>query len=87
MHWKHTFLKSNQSCFFDRLTVYKGQTMKFFLCVMGMVMIVEGLPYLAFPKKTKIWIQRLLEMPEPSVQKIGLVLMIAGLLLVFWGTM
>ena len=25
--------------------------MKFFLCVIGMVMIVEGLPYFAFPAK------------------------------------
>ena len=60
--------------------------MKFFLCVMGMVMIVEGLPYLAFPKKMKLWVQKLLEMPEPSIQKIGAVLMITGLFLVYFGT-
>ena len=60
--------------------------MKFFLCVIGMVMIVEGLPYLAFPKKMKLWIQTLLEMPEPSIQKIGIVLMITGLFLVYVGT-
>jgi uncharacterized protein YjeT (DUF2065 family) len=61
--------------------------MKFFLCVMGMVMIVEGLPYLAFPKKMKLWVQRLLEMPDTSIQKIGAVLMIAGFFLVCFGTM
>ena len=27
--------------------------MKFFLCVIGMVMIVEGLPWFAFPEKMK----------------------------------
>ncbi len=35
--------------------------MEFFLCVIGMVMIVEGLPYFAFPEKMKFWVQKVLE--------------------------
>ena len=59
--------------------------MKFFLCVLGMVMVVEGLPYFAFPEKMKIWVQKVVEMPDASLRKFGLVLMLAGLLLVYWG--
>lgn len=56
--------------------------MKFFLCVLGMVMIVEGLPYFAFPEKMKIWIAKALELPLGSMRGLGLVLMLMGLLLV-----
>ena len=59
--------------------------MEFFLCVLGMVMIVEGLPYFAFPDKMKFWVTKLLEMPERSLRSMGLVLMAAGLLLVYIG--
>lgn len=56
--------------------------MKFFLCVLGMVMIVEGLPYFAFPEKMKLWIAKVLEMSPGSMRGLGLVLMLMGLLLV-----
>jgi uncharacterized protein YjeT (DUF2065 family) len=59
--------------------------MDFFLCVVGMVMIVEGLPYFAFPDKMKFWVQRVLEMPDKSLRQLGLVLMLFGLGLVYLG--
>jgi uncharacterized protein len=59
--------------------------MKFFLCVLGMVMVVEGLPYFAFPVKMKLVLEKVLELPDKSLQKFGLVLMLAGILLVFLG--
>jgi uncharacterized protein len=59
--------------------------MKFFLCVLGMVMIVEGLPYFAFPEKMKVWIQKALELPNGSMRGLGLTLMLLGLLLVALG--
>jgi uncharacterized protein YjeT (DUF2065 family) len=59
--------------------------MEFFLCVIGMVMIVEGLPYFAFPVKMKHWIQKVLEMPEGTLRRLGLVLMLVGLSLVYFG--
>ena len=36
--------------------------MEFFLCVVGMVLFIEGFPYAAFPKKMKVWIKTILEM-------------------------
>ena len=59
--------------------------MDFFLCVIGMVMIIEGLPYFVFPDKMKFWIEKILEMSENEMRKLGLVLMIIGLLLVYVG--
>jgi uncharacterized protein YjeT (DUF2065 family) len=59
--------------------------MKYFLCVIGMVMIVEGLPYFAFPEKMKNWVQKLLVMPIGTLRKFGLVMMGIGLALVYFG--
>ena len=59
--------------------------MSFFLCVMGMVMIVEGIPYFVFPDRIKPWLQKIIETPDGSLRRIGLGVMAAGLLLVYFG--
>ena len=59
--------------------------MKFFLCVVGMVMIIEGLPYFAFPEKMKFWIQKIAQTPDGSLRGFGVVLMVLGLVLVYFG--
>ena len=59
--------------------------MEFFLCVVGMVMIMEGVPYFAFPGKMKLWVRKVMEMPEVALRRFGLVLMLAGLGLVYLG--
>lgn len=59
--------------------------MDFFLCVIGMVMILEGLPYFTFPERMKVWVQKILEMPEPALRRMGMVLMGIGLLLIYLG--
>ncbi len=59
--------------------------MKFFLCVIGMVMIVEGLPYFAFPEKMKEIILTVTQLPENSLRRFGAVLMLLGLGVVYFG--
>lgn len=59
--------------------------MKFFLCVLGMVMVIEGFPYFAFPDKMKYWLEKILEIPDSALRKFGFVLMLAGLGLVYMG--
>ena len=59
--------------------------MRYFLCVLGMVMIIEGLPYFAWPDKMKSWLQKLMETPDDSLRKLGFGLMVFGLLLVAVG--
>ena len=60
-----------------------GITMEFFLCVLGMVMVVEGLPYFAFPEKMKFWIKKITLTPDGSLRRFGLVLMAIGLGLIY----
>ena len=50
-----------------------------------MVLIVEGLPYFAFPEKMKAWIVMILEMPENTLRKFGMVMMTIGLGLIYLG--
>jgi len=59
--------------------------MKFFLCVLGMVFIVEGLPYVAFPGKIKAYLSKLLAIPDSTLQIMGLFAMLTGVLLVYFG--
>ena len=54
-----------------------------FLTVIGLILILEGLPYFAFPKVFKQWIVKVLEMSEGSLRIYGLAAMLAGLLLVY----
>lgn len=59
--------------------------MDFFLCVLGMVMIIEGIPYFAFPDKMKVWVRKVVEMPDLQLRRTGLILMGIGLFLVYAG--
>lgn len=53
--------------------------MKFFFCVIGMVMIVEGLPYFAFPEKMKEMVQMVIGLEDTKLRRFGFILMLAGL--------
>lgn len=59
--------------------------MKFFLSVIGLVMVIEGLPYFAFPEKMKSWMNKILDMPAGTLRKFGFVLMLTGIWLVYMG--
>jgi uncharacterized protein YjeT (DUF2065 family) len=57
--------------------------MKFFLCVVGMVMIVEGLPYFAFPDRMKEMIQIIAGQDSQKLRRFGFFLMLTGLGVVY----
>ena len=61
--------------------------MEFFICVIGMVMIIEGLPYFAFPNKMKTWVGKIIVSPDNTLRRLGLVLMMLGLFLIYLGRM
>ena len=58
--------------------------MKFFFCVIGMVMIVEGLPYFAFPAKMKEMVQMITSLEDANLRKFGFILMLAGLCIIYF---
>ncbi len=58
--------------------------MKTLFCLLGLVLIVEGLPYFAFPEKMKHWVANLLEMPNAHLRLMGLLAMGVGLLITYF---
>lgn len=57
----------------------------YFLTVLGLICFLEGLPYFAFPKQIKAWLEKVIAMPCGQLRLIGGAMMVAGLLLVYWG--
>jgi len=57
--------------------------MKLLLCVLGLLLIIEGVPYFAFPDQMKKWMLLILEVPSRRLKPIGLLAMGLGLLLVY----
>lgn len=57
--------------------------MEFFLCVLGMVLVVEGLPYFGFPDKMKALMSFMHEQDDATLRMIGAGMMVLGLLIVF----
>ena len=59
--------------------------MEYFLCVLGMVFVIEGLPYFAFPHKVKSYIMKLQEMPDSTLRILGFCAIVTGLILIYFG--
>lgn len=59
--------------------------MDYFLCVLGMVFVVEGLPYLTFPETLKNYLARLTALPDTTLRIMGFAAVCIGLLLIAIG--
>jgi uncharacterized protein len=57
--------------------------MEFFLCVLGMVMVIEGLPYFGFPDKMKVFMEFVQEQDDSMLRLMGALVMLMGLLILF----
>ncbi len=55
--------------------------MKLLFLLIGMVLILEGLPYVAAPEAMREWLAKLSEMEAPMLRKIGIVVMSTGFIL------
>jgi uncharacterized protein YjeT (DUF2065 family) len=53
------------------------------ITVLGMILVLEGLPYFAFPETFKVWVARMLELPESQLRIYGFISMMVGLFLVY----
>ena len=58
--------------------------MKLFFCLLGLVLIVEGLPYFAFPDKMKKWVATIQEIPNTLLRVMGFLAMGLGLVLAYF---
>ena len=57
--------------------------MEFFLCVIGMVLVIEGIPYFALPEKMKEVMRMVQMQPDNVLRVFGGILMLAGSIIVF----
>jgi uncharacterized protein YjeT (DUF2065 family) len=57
--------------------------MKFLLCMLGLVLVMEGIPYFAFPDKMKRWMRKIQETPDSHLRTMGFAAMCAGLVLAY----
>ena len=56
--------------------------MSFLLSVLGVVLIVEGIPWFLSPVKTKEFLSQVHNLPDSKLRIFGFVAMVAGLLIV-----
>jgi uncharacterized protein YjeT (DUF2065 family) len=60
-------------------------SLEFFLCVLGLVFVIEGLPYFAFPAQIKRYLVQVLEIPDRMLRILGLAAIVCGLILIYFG--
>ncbi len=51
---------------------------------MGVVLILEGMPYVAFPESMRGWLKKVSEMKPESLRLLGLLSMSSGLVIVWF---
>ncbi|MGB5218735.1 MAG: DUF2065 domain-containing protein [Smithella sp.] len=56
-----------------------------FLCVLGLIFIIEGLPYFVFPERLKLYLAKIITMPDSTLRFLGLTAMIVGLFILYVG--
>lgn len=57
--------------------------MKLLLCLLGLILIIEGLPYFAFPAKMKKWMSTIEEIPDSTLRVMGFFAICTGLLIAY----
>lgn len=57
--------------------------MKLLILLFGLILILEGLPYVAAPEAMRDWLKKLSEMEAGHMRTIGLLSMIIGLIICY----
>lgn len=57
--------------------------MRDFLTALGLVLIVEGLPYFVVPGRMRRWMMQVIAVPDTVLRPMGLVFMIIGLFVIY----
>jgi len=57
--------------------------MKLLVLLIGMVLIFEGLPYVAAPEAMQEWLKKLSRLPAQQLRLVGLAAMILGLIIIW----
>jgi uncharacterized protein len=54
-----------------------------FLTALGLVLVLEGVPYFLAPNKMRDWVVQVAQLPDETLRKTGFVLMFIGMLVVY----
>jgi uncharacterized protein YjeT (DUF2065 family) len=57
--------------------------LKLLITLLGLILVLEGLPYATSPEAMQKWLRQLLEMPPTSLRIMGFWAIAAGLILCF----
>ena len=57
--------------------------MRLFFCLIGLLLVVEGIPYFAFPDKLKRWMNIIQEIPDSQLRIIGFVSMCVRVIIAY----
>lgn len=57
--------------------------MKDLLSALGLVLVIEGIPYFLAPDKMRQWVVKVAELPDGALRQTGFLLMMLGLLVVW----
>lgn len=57
--------------------------MKLLVTLIGLIFVLEGLPYVASPEAMQRWLRRILELSPGKLRILGLVAMVVGFFLCF----
>ena len=57
--------------------------MRTLMCLVALVLVVEGIPYFAFPDKMKMWMQRIQAVPDFQLRIVGFGAMCTGLIMAY----
>ena len=55
--------------------------MKLLITLIGLILVLEGLPYVVSPESMQRWLRQILEIPPQQLRRVGVIAMIIGFLL------
>ena len=57
--------------------------MKLFILLIGLILVLEGLPYVAAPEIMQDWLKKLSTMEPGKLRAMGIIAMLTGLIICF----
>lgn len=58
--------------------------MKLLITLIGLILVIEGLPYVAAPEAMQRWLRQLLELQPSQLRMMGIIAMTAGFVILFF---
>ena len=61
-----------------------GWNMKLFIVLIGLILVIEGMPYAAFPEAMQRWLSQLVKMSPAQLRQVGFISMLVGFAILFF---